>query len=350
MNAEFHLMMNTKSVAEEMLSEVGLTPVDSARLVLETIELLGAQARSLSRPELVSLLRETIHAGVAAMQAATHTVSLEQAAWARVEAGKELRVSTRGDLRHFVRRMLRVEGAAEWQLRAISVAQCKRVLATAFGASSCSYMKGRAILHSIFEYGIRQEWCDSNPVDKIDRPKIKEKPIPPLTPAEVDRLKTTAQRPEYRDMRFSLALMLYSGVRPAEVSRLKPSDICWEEQQVIIRSHASKTGGGRAVPLRGLQGISRQDCCIPRNWKRKWRALRCAAGFTHWHSDVCRHTFATYHAAMFRNLSALQLEMGHRDSALLRSRYMMPALHSHAVAFWKGAGQASLRSEAPPSS
>ena len=53
------------------------------------------------------------------MQAATHTVLLEQAAWARVEAGKELRASTRGDLRHFVRRMLRVEGAAEWQLRAI---------------------------------------------------------------------------------------------------------------------------------------------------------------------------------------------------------------------------------------
>ena len=30
--------------------------------------------------------------------------------------------------------------------------------------------------------------------------------------------------------------------------------------------------------------------------------------------DVCRYTFASYHAAFFRNLPELQLEMGHRDA------------------------------------
>ena len=41
-----------------------------------------------------------------------------------------------------------------------------------------------------------------------------------------------------------------------------------------------------------------------------------------WRQDVCRHTFATYHAAHFRNFAALQMEVGHRDSSLLRTRYV----------------------------
>ena len=62
---------------------------------------------------------------------------------------------------------------------------------------------------------------------------------------------------------------------------------------------------------------------------------RRAAGFRHWVPDVCRHTFATYHAAMFRNLPELQLEMDHLDTSLLRSRYMVPASRKDAELFWK---------------
>lgn len=137
----------------------------------------------------------------------------------------------------------------------------------------------------------------------------------------------TARLPEFRDMRLSLALMLYGGIRPAEVCRLQAADFNWEEQQVIVRPTASKTGGGRAVPLCGVRTIRKQDRVIPKGWLRKWRALRCAAGYCGaWVPDVCRHTFASYHAAYFRNLPELQLEMGHRDTSLLRSRYMMPTL------------------------
>jgi len=229
-----------------------------------------------------------------------------------------------------------VQGAEDMPLRSMSTADCKRILAAAFGASPSSYRKGRVILSSVFSYGIRQEWADSNPVTRIEVPAVQEKPIEPLAPEEVERLKATAGRPEFRDMRFSLSLMLYGGIRPTEVSRLQDGDINWEEGQIIIRPRASKTGGGRAVPLRGVRGIRKRERFIPRNWKRKWRALRRAAGFHYWVPDVCRHTFATYHAAMFRNLPELQLEMGHRDTSLLRSRYMVPTHRKDAELFWKG--------------
>jgi integrase len=88
------------------------------------------------------------------------------------------------------------------------------------------------------------------------------------------------------------------------------------------------------VPLRALPGMRAQDCRVPRNWQKHWRDLRRAAGFTRWTPDVCRHSFASYHAAYFRNLPELQVIMGHRDLSLLRSRYMAPTSRKEARVFW----------------
>ena len=281
------------------------------------------------------MVRRVMREGIAAVQTAERTGSFEQVAWASVEARAARRPTTTRDLRYYVRKMLRVEGVAQLPLRAMTTAQCRRILDEAFGHSAHSYRKGKAILHSIFAYGFRRELCEANPVARIETPQVDETPITPLSNEEVGRLRDVVEQRRFHDMRFSLSLLLYSGVRSAEVGRLRPEDVCWEERQVIIRAQSSKTGGGRVVPLRALPGLRAKDCRIPRNWQNRWQALRRAAGFTHWVPDVCRHTFASYHAVHFRNLPELQLEMGHRDLNLLRSRYMAPAARKEARRFWR---------------
>ena len=323
--------MNT---ANKILKETGLRAEDAARLALECREALGDLASGKNRAALILLLRRAMQEGARVVRNAEQTVTLEEAAWASVEARRHLRPTTRRDLRQFVRRILRVEGAAKYPLREMRTDDCRRILAAAFGSSQSSYEKGRTILHSIFTYGIQREWCDANPVSRIETPRVKEQAILPLTLPEVEQLLATAQMPEFRDMRFSLRLMLCSGVRPAEVERVQPEDILRREQQLIIRPRTSKTGGGRMVPLRHTAELKAEDYRIPRNWQRRWKALRRAAGFRHWVPDVCRHTFATYHAAHYRNLPALQLEMGHRDSTLLRTRYTTPMTDRVARQFW----------------
>ena len=179
----------------------------------------------------------------------------------------------------------------------------------------------------MFSSAIKHDWCDSNPVARVEVPEVVEKLIEPLTIEEVERLEAAAQLPEHQEMQLSLHLMLYCGIRPTEVSRIDPErDIDWQNQRVVVRPTTSKTGGGRVVPLR-CGNIDAQRHDIPRRWVHRWRALRKAAGWSKesahpWRQDVCRHTFATYHAAHFRNFPALQLEMGHRDSSLLRTRYV----------------------------
>lgn len=328
------ITMNTR-MRNELLRGLPLQGIDATRLLLECIEGLGSRASCLARVEMLALVRRVIRAGIAAVEAEECTVNFEQGAWESVKARAARRPTTTRDLRHYVRRMLRVEGAAQLPLRAMGTRHCRRILQEAFGNSVSSYRKGRAILHSIFAYAMRQEWCDTNPVARIEVPPVQEKHIEPLSCDEVVRLQKTVRQKHFRDMRFSLSLLLCCGVRPAEVERLAPEDVCWEEQQLIIRPHKSKTGGGRVVSLRGLGGLHNGQCHIPRNWQNRWRELRRAAGFTRWVPDICRHTFASYHAAYFRNLPELQLEMGHRDATLLHSRYMAPALRREAARFWE---------------
>ncbi len=142
--------------------------------------------------------------------------------------------------------MLRIEGIAERPLRAMSVKECRALPEAAFGNS----------------------------------------PIEALTPEEVQRLESTAERPEHRAMQLSLKLMLYCGVRPTEVTCLNPQrDIVGNK--LIIRPVTSKTVGGRVVPLRCVRGIRANERCIPRNRGRRWKKLRLAAGVRKWTPDIC---------------------------------------------------------------
>ncbi len=327
-----------EQAALELLRSTGVDILEAAQVACAVVARLRRKGYLSGEGEALGVLEQCSHIldlGIEAQDQRERTCTLAEAGWASIEARRDCRRTTLRDLRYNLRRILKVEGAADMPLRAMTTSQCRRILQAAFGHSKSCYVKGRAMLSSVFSYGIRQEWCDSNPVSRIEVPRVTERPIVPLTPAMVSRLQSTVEQPEHRDMKLSLNLLLYSGIRPTEVSRLRDSDFCWEEGTVIIRPHKSKTGGGRVVPLRGMSALPPQQRHIPRRWQQRWLALRRAAGFTHWVPDVCRHTFASYHATHYRDLPALQLEMGHRDCSLLRSRYIAPATRKDAEIFWQ---------------
>lgn len=325
-------------IAKKLIEELPLNMNDVARLVLEAVEGLGeARWRGKSREKMVCMLRRVVQEGVRVVQESEETVSFAEAVQQSVAARVGRRPTTCRDLRHFTARMLRVPGVAERPLRAMRKEECRELLRAAFGRSLHSYRKGRAILHSIFAWGKRNDYCAQNPVDGIEVPEVQEKEITPLTLEEVERLEKAASHPAHRAMRWSLYLLLYCGLRPAEVERMRVQDIQREEKCVVVRPRVSKTGGGRVVPLRRDSNLRDVQLCIPRNWQNRWRALRRDAGFTarSWVPDVCRHTFASYHAAYFKNLHQLQLEMGHHDCHLLSSRYVSPVLPQAGKMYWR---------------
>lgn len=324
--------------AEEIIEGLPLSINDIARLVVELKEELGQSVRGLQKVEMMQLLRRVLRLGVGELAKQEHTVSFETAVWASVEARACRRATTRRDLRHYARRLLRVPGVGERPLRAMCTRECQELLRAAFGGSASSFRKGRAMLHSVFAHGIRQEWCADNPVARVEVPRVQEREIVPLCREEVERLEIAVQQPEHKAMRLSLYLLLYCGLRPHEVARLRQQDVQPERGCVVVPGRCSKTGGGRVVPLRRRELLRGMRLRIPRNWEARWLRLRRAAGFApgQWVPDVCRHTFASYHAARFRDLSALQLEMGHRSTDLLRTRYLNLPQVEEAKRYWCG--------------
>ena len=283
--------------------------------------------------------RACIQLGEEQLRLRERTVTFRKAVETALEDRKRkgLRARSIVDFRYLCKRLMKLNPwLSERRVRSITSEDCRRSLEAAFGGSAAQYRKARAILSGVFSTAVRHDWCEANPVARVEVPEVVEAPIKPLGLDEVARLEETARRPEHRDMQLSLHLMLYCGIRPTEVSRINPeTDIDWEHALVLVRPTTSKTGGGRVVPLRKAGAISVRT--IPRRWVQRWRALRKAAGWSKesahpWRQDVCRHTFATYHAARFRNYAALQIEMGHRDSSLLRTRYVYAGNNTEASA------------------
>lgn len=305
------------------------TTTDNA-CTLESAALIAYDERPSDITSLLNLLQKIFRAGMSCMQREhTDRASFRQTAQASLHARSHRRPSTIRDLRSYINRILNYAEWADVNIRDITRKQCKDLLYNHFRFSGHVFNKAKAILHSIFTYAQQQNWCESNPVYGFENLPITERTITPLTIKQIQSLlKASASHNDLHCMQAPIRLMLWCGIRPEEVRRLHWSDIDRRENVVYVDSRASKTGGARAVPLRGgaLElkkfNSNSEELIAPANWIKLWRKLRIKAGLYPWQQDVLRHTFASMHLKYFHNPGLLQEEMGHRDYTLLRTRYL----------------------------
>lgn len=309
--------------ARELLKGTGISILDAARFIRNALD-VKPKSVSISDAEFCTKI---IDAGKAHICMAE--IDLAKAFALHLESKSHLRPESRRDIRYLGRRLLNsAPGMRCRNLSEISPEECEQWLAQAFRTPS-QFNKGRAMLHSLFQFAVRRRWCRQNPVSLVERRKVLEKEIRPLTPEQTRRLIQTAIE-KHRDCAAAVAILVLAGLRPGEVTRLGWSDIDLKEESITVRSICSKTGGIRHVEicpaLKFLLVALKPKCgsrICPGNWTAKWRRIRREAGFgSAWVQDVLRHTYASYHAKRFRDLGRLQLNMGHSDQSLLRYRYV----------------------------
>lgn len=336
-------MINNKYIAAcEILRGTGLDIVDAARLIKEAVEVCGP---GLGR------IREGIRLAGREIKRREMTVPFGLAVDSCLAFKAHRRPRTRADIRQFTSRMMRlVSGLADSPLRSLSSQDCTNILERCFPTPR-QRIKARAILSGIFALGCRRGWVSSNPVARVDCPVIEENRVFALDPAQVTRLLHASQNGEQGTCAAAVGLMLYAGIRPHEVERLRWKDISLNERVISIQPRHSKTGGARHVTVQPVLLTWLKSCMTafhpmpddlicPKNWRIKWRRIRRLAGWETWQQDCLRHTYASYHAKHFKDLSLLQLEMGHGTLALLRTRYlnMQGVTAAGASAFWNKSG------------
>lgn len=310
--------------AQEVLGKAKVSVLDSARFVRNILDAKPSDSKLTD----AQFVLKVIEAGLRNIRA--KEMSLADGFALYLKSKQHLRPDSIRDIRCIGNRLLRTKPElAKRNFSELSVSECEEWISSAFSTPS-QHNKARAMLHGLFEFAVRREWCDKNPIKRIERKKVVEKEIQPLKLAETKRLIKTAQResPVYAVV---AALLVYTGIRPREVRRLTWRDIDTEEKTITVRSQCSKTGGVRQVEIPPVLGRILGEPCdqsegvnvCPSNWQRRWRKIRDNSGFRgRWVQNVLRHTYASFHAKYYANLPRLQLNMGHRDLSLLRSRYV----------------------------
>ncbi len=317
-------MKNKKLSAEILLNGTGVSVLDAVRLVLN---ILDSRDKSSSLSP-IEFCHKVIEVGKRHIR--FKEMNFAEGLALFIESKKHLRPDSFRDIKYLSSRFIKTKlEFANRNFSDFSVSDCEWWLAQTFSTPS-QHNKGRAMLHGLFEFALRREWCERNPIKFVERKKVIENEIKPLSLVEVKRIIKVSRLPKFKDCLPAVALLIYAGIRPREVRRLKWRDIDLSENSITVRSQCSKTGGVRQVEiypvlkncLAEYDSKSDSELC-PQSWQRRWKSIRDTAGFKgEWRQDVLRHTYASYHAKRFQDLPRLQINMGHRDQNLLRARYV----------------------------
>ncbi len=320
-------MMTTQQNAQALLRGTGLSLLDAARLIRKIMDFKPEHCTQ----KAAAYCTRVIQAGLAQQHIKQQSVA--EGFTIYLATKQHLRPDSLRDIRYLGKRLLTTRpDLAERDFDSLSLTDCEQWLSDTFTTPS-QFNKGRTLLHALFHFACCREWCPRNPVHYLAKKRVIEQEIKPLSLEQTQNIITQSQQQYSGSCAPAAALLLWAGLRPTELKRLRWRDIDLAEKCITIRRQCSKTGGTRQVDIcRPLltclkhhikRIISPQQSICPPNWRKKWQRIRQQAGFaTHWVQDILRHTYATYHAKRYKNMPLLQLNMGHRDQSLLLARYV----------------------------
>lgn len=177
-------------------------------------------------------------------------------------------------------------------------------------------------LSSLFSWCVRHGLVYNNPCALVARARNPDPPRGILTVEQASALMhgVAAQEPALVPY---IAIALFAGVRPSELSRLRASAI----GQEYIRLDASITKATRARTvtihpnLRAwLDAFPAADPIIAPGLNLRLRLIRRKLGIP-WPHDCMRHSYATYAYEKTRNAELIAAEMGHRGTDVFFRHY-----------------------------
>ncbi len=188
-----------------------------------------------------------------------------------------------------------------------------------------------------FSWAVRQGIIPDSPFSKLEPIRVPARQgIDVFTPEEARSLMQGA--PD--DCKAAYALLLFAGIRPVELTRLRWSAV--RDGFIHLTPDVTKTAQVRNVEIEPnlaawLASTGKHtpgEMICPTNWKRKNQQTRREAGLAN-RQDVARHSYATYHLAKYHDRAALEENMGHSTgSAMLMRHYRAAATPAQAAEYW----------------
>ncbi|MFI3290905.1 MAG: tyrosine-type recombinase/integrase [Opitutales bacterium] len=341
-NKNTHQDLQSEAIlATQILKDTGISLIDAVRLIKNTLDFKAKSTKSSN----IQFCSNVINSGLKHLH--IKDMSIKDGFDIYLKSKLDLRPTSLRDIKYLAKRLFSsFPQFAKLNFSELTLTNCQKWLNESFDTAP-QFNKALRMLNTFFNYALRQEWIDRNVVRLVQKRKVIENEIKALSLSEIKMLIKTSETPKFRDCKAGVSLLIWAGIRPQELERLTWQDIDLEENIITIRRNTSKTGGCRHIeickPLKACLKDCRhieickplkaclKDCrlkstessyVVPTKWQYKWKSLRNYAGFNKWIQDVLRHTYASYHAKNYKDLARLQLNMGHSNLHLLRSRYI----------------------------
>lgn len=200
-------------------------------------------------------------------------------------------------------------------------------------------------------------WIDKNPCAAIQkRSRGRKAPVTVLSVKEARKVISSCRdfsndskippllRVDASDAIYAVCIMLFAGVRPAEIKRLEWKDVDLEAGTLFISNVKAKTDRSReiAMPTTLIAWLHQFDpneelkgFICPKNWDRKIKAIRYYSGISKTGKDQLRKTFASYHLQAFGDVNLTRGIMGHETSDVLFTNYRNAVRKKDALEFWE---------------
>lgn len=202
-------------------------------------------------------------------------------------------------------------------------------------------------ISQLYGYAIRHKWADSNLTEHIDRPAVDETAPGVFTVEQAERLLAHAH--EF-DLLAYIAIGFFAGIRSAEMARMSGKNLNFEDKTITVGADAAKKRSQRIVDMQPAL-LAWLEACKAKlqnggeivdqaRFRRHKELLLEAAAIEEWPANGLRHSFGSYHFAMFRSADDTAHQMG--NSAEVVHRYYKALVSkSEAEKFW------NLRPETP---
>ena len=175
MQSILNTMTNEILSAQALLGGTGISILDAARLVKNILDTFP-QGSNIAPIQYCSKIIETGKRHVRSKE-----MQLAEGFSLYLQAKRHLRPDSIRDIRYIGNRLIKSNtNLAKRNFSDFRLHDCEKLLSETFSTPS-QFNKARIMLHGLFEFALRREWCDRNPIKFVERRKVIEKEISPLS-------------------------------------------------------------------------------------------------------------------------------------------------------------------------
>ena len=190
----------------------------------------------------------------------------------------------------------------------------------------------------MYGFAIRHQWADVNLVERITRP------TPEAGEPGIFSVEQAGRLLEHADEVCLLpyvALGLFAGIRSAELLRLDWSAVKVSERAVIVGAGIAKKRSRRVVEISDTLAAFLSVCGKTRglvvgvpDFRKALKTLAKTADIKEWPQNGLRHSFASYHLAVYNDTVRTAFLMGHSNPRIVHDHYKALVTKTDAECFF----------------